>query len=216
MPDKFYLVEGIPQKFHFENLVLTEYLQEYAFRPRNSIKPKHIKRARYIEFFPEKGDAGEYDLTIAIFNWRNEHIKDVTIPIVVSPATCGAGQDLTALAIGHSMSNYWPGYFVSKVNVRGDMKMQMVGSREFLPKLPGIPAESYANSRHENSSGYNFTNLLNRTTNPSNFDGMSPSKRLFLFEDDAFNSALKKYMADGLTEIGMHCFGGITDEQRKQ
>ncbi|PHS39504.1 MAG: hypothetical protein COA91_06145 [Robiginitomaculum sp.] len=203
-PDAFYLLEGRPQSFYFESLILVEDIDSYFYVVDGRSLPFPYKaRSRYVEFFPEAGDAGNYEIKLKIYSGDNKHIIDKTLKLVVSPAKCAAPTQINSLVIGHSLSTSWPLLWADKLRSTENLTLDALGGQKFVWKLPGTPPEMYEGIYLEASSGFSLHYILRKGENPPGYDPIKSKEQLkspFVYKtaEGAFAVDMARYKKETL------------------
>ena len=196
VPKLYYLVEGRPQKFFFESLILVKDIDSYYYVVDGRNLPFEFKaRSRYVEFFPKAGDQGTTDFSIKIYTSENHYVGQKIIKLSVNKASCAEPQSLKTLAIGHSIATSWPLLWANKLRKTKNLRLETFGSQAFIWKLPNTTPEMYHDLFVEASSGFSLYTLLNVGENPPGYDANVAGEQLkspFLFKQN-----------NGLFEIDM-------------
>lgn len=202
--DTYYLVEGQPQQFFFESLVLSEAVDHnYYIVDQRNLPFKTTARNRYVELFPQAGDAGTYAMRINMYTSENEYIGRHAVNLIVSPPTCEVQTDLNALTIGHSVSTSWPVLFADRMRNLETVDLTMNGTQEFVWRLPGTDESIYEGVFTESSSAFNLYNILRTGENPPGYDPVASKQHVrspFVFKNEAGDFAvdMARYKRDVL------------------
>lgn len=194
IPETYYLVEGRPQKFYFESMILAEDIDYYYYLLASTDVPFEYKlRQRYIEFFPQAGDAGTYQFSVNIYTGEYKRIAVKTFKIVVEPDACSVETNVNSLVIGHSISTSWPLLWANKFRTDDNINLSTLGGQEFVWQLPGTTPDMYEGVFLEASSGFNLYHILRKNQNPEGYDPIKAKQQLkspFIFQDDQGNFAI--------------------------
>lgn len=204
IPEAYYLLEGRPQIFSFDSLILVEDVDSLFYVADGSLLPfKFSLKSRYVKFFPEAGHAGTYDFGINVYNSQGKFIDRIQTKIIVSPEECAVPTNVNALVVGHSVSTSWPLHWANKLRDLNSINLDMLGGQEFVWIHPDTTPDMYNGVYLEASSGFNLYHILRKGENPEGYDPIASKEQLkspFVFtnDDGAYSVDMARYKQEVL------------------
>ncbi len=148
LPPVIPAVPGRECNIYFDNLILR------APYPRDflAVDVECLRGAQLQDRFtwtPAAGDVGDYGLTIRIFGPGDELLAEGTTIIRVYPPDAGAGQALTLLIIGDSLTNasVYPAELYDLCQGEGNPAVTLIGTNQPLRDRPEVRHEGYGGWR---------------------------------------------------------------------
>ena len=146
LPKVIYAVPGIEANVYFDNVTLVINPADYAFGVTCA---KGIHQAERWTYKPAAGDAGDYPFVLEVRDESNAVIARARSTIHVSAPAAGAGQAVSLLCIGDSLTHagVYPQQILDQCKAEGNPKITLIGS--FGPGATGT-----GDLRHEGYGGW--------------------------------------------------------------
>lgn len=144
LPPVIYAVPGVECNIYFSNIFLCINQDNFVFDVDCAKGSNGLRRWF---FTPGEKDAGEYPLTINVYN-DNGLVASGKTYIKVSPADSGKDKAISILVIGDSLTNgtVYPSQLLKLTKAPGNPKLTMIGSHQGDGRKPvkgGVAHEGY-------------------------------------------------------------------------
>jgi len=151
LPEQIPVAVGREANIYFDNVVLVANWRNYVF---NVDCAKGTQQEERWTFVPQAGDAGEYPLTLEVFDGENRLLASEKTTIRVVPADAGAGREVTLLIIGDSLTHasVYPEEMLNLCKAPGNPHLTLLGTHH----LDGTSPEN----RHEGYGGWTFERFV--------------------------------------------------------
>jgi len=178
LPPVIYATPGIECNVYLRNTVLVLDMDDYAFDVRCDQGRQWRERWTYT---PEAGEAGDYPITIRVFDGQNKLLAEASSVVRVTPAEAGAADPVGVLLVGASLTqaSVYPRHLLDLAEADGHVTIKLIGSRGPDNKPADGPV------RHEGYNGWSAQSFvthhgpLSRTGEYKRPDTGSP----FIYED---------------------------------
>ncbi len=148
LPPDIYAVPGHEVNIYFDNIVLCPDSDDLVFDVDCNRGRQDEKRWRYT---PDGSTIGQFSLAIRVLTPDMELIDEASTMIHVSPADAGAGEEISLLIVGDSLTNatYYPREVYKLMQGESNPALTMVGSHAGGGKNPtdGVAHEGYGGWR---------------------------------------------------------------------
>ncbi|NPV48209.1 MAG: hypothetical protein HPY69_14755 [Armatimonadetes bacterium] len=177
LPPEIPAVPGRECNVYFDNLVLcAPYLRNFLIVDVDC--PKGTHQEERFTWTPTAEDVGEYPLTIRYYDPEDDLLAEGATTIRVYPPDAGAGQTLTMLMLGDSLTNasVYPAELLTLCQGEGNPRLTLIGTHQPITDRPEV--------RHEGYGGWRAANFVSmwgpETWNAARQRTRSP----FLYERD--------------------------------
>jgi lysophospholipase L1-like esterase len=190
MPERLYMVAGLPQSFFYENVLVSKDIEDYLFIPTGNSIAFATHGRRGLTFNPSQASVGEHDLHISVTDWGGRVIAEGSTKVVVVPADTSwqtsPNEPVRILIVGHSLpSMFYPGYIANFLTAPGNPRFAFVGGIKYwYGKLPDFENNPDIGAIwHQASPGYSFETVLRLYTDVPPANPNMPAKSPFMFKD---------------------------------
>lgn len=130
LPSVIYGVVGIEMNVYFDNVVLVTNPDNYAFRVICGNGWKGIQQSERWTFIPKSEDIGKIPFQIEVRDQDNVVVARAKSTIKILPADAGAGQKMTMLCIGDSLTcqAVYIQHFMGLCQGKDNPRLTLVGS----------------------------------------------------------------------------------------
>lgn len=209
LPPIVYAVEGLETNIYFENIVLTQTIDDYQFSITSPIGTVDSTRWNLI---PTANDVGEHILTVKVFNKLTSELvgTKLTIVKVLPVATSSSTDKLNLLIVGDSLTEatLYPNRIATLLDSETiPTTWKMIGTKH--------PAAALSNVYHEGWSGRTwkwFDTNYNSDTDRSPFIfsvGSTPELETYYINNSAGEPATVATFLLGIND----CFNAVPDDQ---
>ncbi|MCP4641687.1 MAG: SGNH/GDSL hydrolase family protein [bacterium] len=189
LPETVYAVPGIETNIYFDNVVLAVNPANYVF---DVTCGQGIQQNERWTFTPSPGDVGVHAFRLDVLDSTNRVVASAESRIVVTPADAVAGQPVSALLIGDSLTHasHYPARLLDISGGEGTPALTLIGSHAPRTDTPEI--------RHEGYGGWTAKRFATMYKDIARTGNSKERGSPFLYKDEAGTPCLDfdQYCAD--------------------
>ncbi|MDD2708958.1 MAG: SGNH/GDSL hydrolase family protein [Verrucomicrobiae bacterium] len=136
LPREIHAVPGVEMNVYFDNIVLAPNIRGCLFDVDCKFGRHDQDRWTYV---PEDKDAGNFPLTVKVFDTNERLLAEATTTVYVPPKDAGKDQALTLLMVGDSLTaaSVYPAELHRMLSMPENPKVTFIGSHSGRGRPPG-------------------------------------------------------------------------------